>query len=230
MAKDTPNTPAPGDDPMATPAVSEPTEVLPTADEQALRSDSDLGPAPSGHGDSGSLAPVPPARPGIGERIGASWREATSTRGGRIATILAASLATLAVIAAIGLGIGALARGGRGGGDERGWDRSSGQGRHEANNGMRHGNGPGMGGGSGRDRVHQQWQGQGQGGPMGPNTSMGQGGPMGPNRPNSPMGPNDRMGQGGGVGMGAVLHGEFVTALSGTPTAMLIQTGRGDQG
>lgn len=231
MAKDTPNTPAPGDDPMATPAASEPTEVLPTTDEQALRSDIDLRPAPSAAGDSGGLPPVPPARPGIGERIGASWREATSTRGGRIATILAASLATLAVIAAIGLGIGALARGGRGGWDERGWDRSSGQGRHEANNGMRHGNGPGMGGGSVRDRVHHQWQGQGQGGPMGPNSPMGQGGPMGPNRPNSPtgpnspMGPNDRMGQGGGVGMGAVLHGEFVTALSGTPTAMLIQTG-----
>lgn len=219
MAKDTPNTPAPGDDPSATPAApAEPTEVLPTADEKALRADNNPWPAQSAPDDAGGLAPLPPARPGLRERIGTSWREATSTRGGRFATILAASLATLAVIAAIGLGIGALARGDRGGSPERAADRTSGQGRHEANNGNGNGNGTGQGlgmGGPGRDGGHHQGQGQRQG--QGPNAPIG---------PNAPMSPNPRLGQGGGgLGMGAVLHGEFVSALSGTPTAMLLQSG-----
>ena len=83
------------------------------------------------------------------------------------------------------------------------------------------GNGNGNGNGNGKR----------QGNGDGPQQAPGQAVPADPANPGNP---GKRLGQGNGMGMGrgaagglgAVLHGEFTTNVTGTPTVMVVQTGQ----
>lgn len=133
------------------------------------------------------------------------WGEATSTGGGRAALALAAILGTLLLLTGIGL-IAALA------GDD-GPDRGERVGMMDDRRGP--GNGMGMG------RGHDKKQGNGMPGGNG----MGN-----PRQENGPEDLDDAPGLGlgrgrGGPGAGEVLHGEYTTGVTGTPTVMVVQTG-----
>ena len=136
------------------------------------------------------------------------WGEATSTGGGRAALAVAAILGTLLLLTGIGL-IAALA------GDD-GPDRGERVGMMDDRRGP--GNGMGMG------RGHDKKQGNGMPGGNG----MGN-----PRQENGPEDLDDAPGLGlgrgrggpGGAGAGEVLHGEFTTGVTGTPTVMVVQTG-----
>ena len=54
----------------------------------------------------------------------------------------------------------------------------------------------------------------------------GQANPMVPGNPVAPGNPGLGMGRGAAGAMGAVLHGEFTTNVTGTPTVMVVQTGQ----
>lgn len=139
------------------------------------------------------------------------WGEATSTDGGRAALIAVAILGALLLVTGIGL-VAALAT-------YDGWDR-------DERVGMGNQWGPGMdrGQGNGQKRGHGYGPGMGNKdrGLVVPDDDddlddLGRGNGMG-----NGMG----MGRGGLPGAGAVLHGEFTTNVTGTPTAMVFQTGQ----
>ena len=131
------------------------------------------------------------------------WREATSTTGGRIAAIVAATLGTLVIIGAIGFGAAAIGHAV----NDRG--AASVQGTKQGLQGQRRLQRRGQG--QGQQGQGQQGQGQGNGrGGLG----MG-GGRLGGVLP----------GMGNGL-LGEVLHGEFVTGANGSGTSMLYQVGQ----
>ena len=172
-----------------------------------------------------AAAPAPPAyrAPVAGTPSGPrrAWSEATSTGGGRAALAAAAVLAALFVVAGIGL-TAALVVGHHDRGDREVMAGYPGDGRPGM--GMGRGNGNGNGNGKGKN-------GNGNGRPPGQvnpavpglpgNGDDGMGMGMG-------KGQGQGMGQGMGLGRGAgaVLHGEFTTNLTGTPTVMVVQTGQ----
>jgi len=148
------------------------------------------------------------------------WGEATSTGGGRAALGLAAVMAALLVVVGLGLttalvvsharvdrGVGMGMRDGR---DDVG-EQGPGMGRGNGKNGQGNGVGRGRGNGNGVPQL------PGQGAPGAPGT-QGAPGSGGPSRPG--------MGMGAGAALGAVLHGEFTTTVTGTPTVMVVQTGQ----
>ncbi|HMM94921.1 hypothetical protein [Phycicoccus sp.] len=154
----------------------------------------------------------PPRRPGAVRR---AWGEATATSGGRVALAVVAVLATLLVVAVIGLGAALVGShvghsgpvAGREGGPGRWFGPDRG--------------GQGDRGGPGRDRSDDGAPGQG---------------PWGQGRPGMPGGPGGfgngpGGGPGGGAatgglgGLGGVLHGEFTTSASGSPVVMVVQVG-----
>jgi hypothetical protein len=232
----------PGTDPTdpeqpATPAQDE-TAALPQADGAV------------GAGDTAALPPQPPAAPGWGAAPTAAapappgwtpgpaaaagtpsgprrwWNEATSTGGGRAALVAVAVLGAFIIVAGIGLSAALVVAHHRGG-DDRGFVTSS-----RDRMGQRDQQGPGQRHGMGQGKDQGQRQGQGQGQRQGPGQGRPQGGggmPQAPGQadPANPTSPRQGMGMGAAAGaLGAVLHGEFTTNLSGTPTVMLVQTGQ----
>ncbi|HYN65959.1 MAG TPA: hypothetical protein VES93_03660 [Ornithinibacter sp.] len=173
---------------------------------------------------SGPAAPAPPqwrggggsaASPGAPSAPRRWWNEATSTGGGRAALVGVAVLGVLFLVTGLGL-VTAVAVAQHRGGDERGFVFSTRDGRNM---------GPGMGkgndrrngpGANGQDKGQNKGQNKGQG--NGRHQANGGGAPANPANPGS--------GTGRGVaGLGAVLHGEFTTNVTGTPTVMVVQTG-----
>lgn len=155
-------------------------------------------------------APAGPARPSGPSRW---WGEATSSDGGRAALIVVAILGALLLVTGIGLVV-ALASHGGWGRDERvsmgnQWGPGNGMGQGNRQ-GKGNGNGPGMGNRNrGQAAPDDDFDDDGLGGGMGNGLGNGMG-----------------MGRGGMPGAGAVLHGEFTTSLTGTPTVMVFQTGQ----
>ncbi len=177
--------------------------------------------APADPAPAGAAAPggIPPRSPGRVRRV---WEEVTSSTGGRVALAGVAVLATLLLVAVVGLGAALVGRhegrgdvaGGRDGtsmGRDRGESGGGpwGKGDHEANGG---------GGPMGRDRQEGQSGRNGQGGPAVP----------GPQRRGTGPGTRPGLGAGGlgsGGALGGVLHGEFTTAVTGSPVVMVVQLG-----
>jgi len=166
------------------------------------------GPPPAGWGpasSAGAPAGYGPRGPAAGTPSGPArwWNEATSTGGGRAALAAVAVLATLFVVAGIGL-TAALVLSHHRGGDDSGFiagPRDAGR--------LGPQQGPGMGRGNGNR----------QGTDDVPRPAPGQPDPA---RPGNGRG----TGLGAAGGLGAVLHGEFTTNLTGTPTVMVVQTGQ----
>ena len=159
---------------------------------------------------------VPAAAPAAATPSGPRrwWNEATSTGGGRAALAAVAVLAARFVVVGLGLTAAVVVshhRGGDGGfiTHARGDDRFDEQ-------------GPGMGMGRGNGKGLGKNQGQGNGRQQAP----GQANPAVPGTPVVPGNPGMGMGRGAAAAMGAVLHGEFTTNLTGTPTVMVVQTGQ----
>ena len=170
--------------PMAAAAAA---SALPAAGQPAPQ------PAPVGPG---PFAPSPPGVPpaGFGQPVPARrgvrglWREATSTTGGRVATIVAGVFAVIVVVGAIALGASAI---GRMGGDDQRMPASAQANRVPGGTQGRQGLGPGQG---------RQGFGDGQDG----NGRLGQDGGLG-------LFPGLGM-------LGNVLHGELVTGGSSGTT------------
>ncbi len=163
--------------------------------------------APGGRGAAWTGAAAAPARPSTPRRL---WGEATATTGSRIALAAAAVLGVVVLLAGIGV-VGSVVahridRAGfvLGDDDERGW-RGDERGREH---GMPFGD-RGRGNGNGEGRA------QGRGGDQQPGT------------PGRGRGRAEGLGGGAGIvpGLGAVLHGEFTTTLTGEPAVMLFQVG-----
>ncbi len=150
----------------------------------------------------------PPAGPAYaappGRRPGALWREATSTTGGRVATVLAGVLLALLVLAGVGLGAVAIGRLGHDRGPVGAMQPGRGHGAPGPGRMDRGGDGSG-------DRM----------GPFGERRRPQDGDGLGERRdPGAPLG-----GPGGMAGPSGILHGEFVTGSSGSSTRMLVQVG-----
>ena len=90
----------PGEEPALSHADG-PTEELSQAhpDEAALRTEASWASTDP----AAAAAPTPASSPGLRDRIAGSWRQATSTRGGRIGVTIAAVVGTLALIGVIGM-------------------------------------------------------------------------------------------------------------------------------
>ncbi len=188
-------------EPLSPPPASPPSGPAPSGPAQ-------YGPAQYGPGWSG-VAPAVPQRTSSARRL---WQEATATTGSRVALAVAGALVVLLVVAGIGVA-GALlvhrvdvARVSQAADDAPGpWGNGMGP------NGM----GPNAQGQRGGGRAFGD-DGQGSG------TGRGQGRPgTGPGR-----GGVDGGGLAGIPGLGALLHGEFTTSVTGTPTVMVFQTGQ----
>lgn len=180
-------------------------------------------PDPAQPAQPGPAAPVPPEWRGGGGPVASAappsaprrwWSEATSTGGGRAALAGVAVLGVLLLVTGLGLVTAVAVAAHRA--DDRGFGFSSREGKHM-------GPGPGQGndwrngpGDVGQDRGRNDGKGQGNG--QGKGRPQGNGG-----NPANPANP----GLGRGVaGLGAVLHGEFTTSVTGTPTVMVVQTGQ----
>ncbi|HET7821266.1 MAG TPA: hypothetical protein VFL10_07045, partial [Ornithinibacter sp.] len=165
-------------------------------------------PAPPGWVPAAAPAPAAPSGPRHW------WNEATSTGGGRAALAAVAVLAALFVVVGLGLTTALVVSHARGGDDRGFMGNARGDDRFEQGPGM--GMGRGNGNGNGKNG---NGKGQGNGRQQAPS----QANPMVPGNPGNPgMG----MGRGAAGAMGAVLHGEFTTNLTGTPTVMVVQTGQ----
>jgi len=161
--------------------------------------------AGQGPGWAGTATAAAPRPPGTTRRL---WGEATATTGSRLALVAAAVLAVIVLVIGVGLvgswvvhridRVGLLE-----GSDDHGrWGDEMGPNR----DGMTpHGNN-GRGNGNGNGRL--------QGGPQGQGNGRGLG----------PGGDDDVPGL-GVPGLGTLLHGEFTTTLTGSPTVMVFQTG-----
>ncbi len=134
------------------------------------------------------------------------WGEATSSGGGRAALIAVAVLGSLLLLTGVGL-VAALVAG------HDGWGR--GEHARVLDDGV-----PGMGKGKG--------QGNGNGlGNRGRGNDQGRPGPDAPAVPGAPANPGNGNGLGRALGgLGDVLHGEYTTNVTGTPTVMVVQTGQ----
>jgi hypothetical protein len=174
-----PPVPGPGETPTQT--------MPPTSGGQAY------GPPPAGVPTAVYAAAAAPRRRGVR----GLWREATATTGGRIATIVAAALAVVAVVGVIALGAAAIGRIG----DDR---HTVGAAQADRGEGM-----PGPGGRSFGDGT----------GPFGQRAPGGRSGRV-------PGVQNGLGGLGGLPALGGLLHGEFVAQGSGSgTTTMLFQVG-----
>ena len=164
--------------------------------------------APTGYGPvlPAAAAPSGPAK---------WWNEATSTGGGRAALAGVAVLAALFVVAGIGLTAALLVSHHRGG-DDHGFITRS----RDAE-----GMGPQQGPGRGNGNKHGNGNGWRQGEGDVPQPAPRQADPGQPGKGNG-KGNGMGMGRGAAGGLGAVLHGEFTTNLTGTPTVMVVQTGQ----
>ncbi len=192
----------------------------------------------------GATEPLPPAHPagapqpgpatGYGVPAGPRepshprrwWGEATASTGSRIALVTAAALVVLVLVAGAGLvgsfvlhrvqrAVSASAsedHGVWGDDGERGGSTPFG------NNGRGNGNGRKDGGQGGSDRGPGNGNGPGRGNGLGQGNGPGQGNGRAQGQGN---------GLGGGMlpGLGAVLHGEFTTTVTGRPAVMLFQVG-----
>ena len=141
------------------------------------------------------------------------WNEATSTGGGRAALAGVAVLAALFLVAGLGL-TAALVVSHHRGGDDHGFITRS----RDAE-GMGPQQGPGMGRGNGNKNGNGKGWRQGDVPRPAPRQAD-------PALPGNGKGNGMGMGRGAGGGLGAVLHGEFTTNLTGTPTVMVVQTGQ----
>jgi len=140
------------------------------------------------------------------------WNEATSTGGGRLALGAVAVLAALFVVVGLGLTAAVVVSHHRGGDDSFITSGRDGDGRFDQQ-GPGMGMGRGNGNGLGKNKGNGRQQAPGQANPVVPGT------PVVPGNPGRGMG-------GAAAAMGAVLHGEFTTNLTGTPTVMVVQTGQ----
>jgi hypothetical protein len=172
-------------------------------------------PAPPGWVPAAAPAPTAPTGPRHW------WSEATSTGGGRAALAAVAVLAALFVVVGIGLTTALVVTHHRGGDDRGFMSNARGDDRFE-----QQGPGMGMGRGNGNGNGNGKGQGQNKGQGNGRQQAPGQANPMVPGNPVAPTNPGMGMGRGAAGAMGAVLHGEFTTNLTGTPTVMVVQTGQ----
>lgn len=222
---DRPDTEGPGADataalPQSDPAATTPLPPQPPAAGQAAPG---YGPPvqqgagwPAGGVPAASAAGPGAPRPGGPRRW---WDDATSTGAGRGALIAVAVLGSLLLVTGVGLAAALVAGNDRWDRDEMGWSSDDGPGN---GNGYGRGNGNGRGNGMMGDR---------DGGP--PGLQGRRADPANPNAPTNPNAPGNRNGNGNGNGLGraagalgaGVLHGEFTTAVTGTPTVMVVQTG-----
>lgn len=211
---DRPTTPDPErpDSPAQPPTAGGPdeTSVLPpaTAPASAPPPGGATPPPYAGPGWSAAPAASAPARTPSGP--GRWWGEATSTGGGRAALVLAAVLGALLLVTGVGLTAAFVASHH----PWRGDDGVSVSGRPGGGPMMGNGNGRGQGRNQGKDRGYPQ-QDDGEAVPA-------------PGQPPGRMGPQ---GQGMGMGLGAaglagILHGEYTTNATGTPTVMVVQLGQ----
>jgi hypothetical protein len=191
--------------PQGDPAATAPLPPQPAAPQPAAWNPPAAGPGgtyPPGYGAAASAAP--PAGP---RRW---WGEATSSAGGRAALIAVVVLGSLLLLTGVGL-LAALVAG------HDDWGR----GEHarvfdETGPGMGKGKGNGQGNGNG---LGNRGRGLDQGRP-GPD-----GGPVVPGVPGVPANPGNGLGRGLGA-LGDVLHGEYTTNVTGTPTVMVVQQGQ----
>ena len=204
----------------AQPGPPGPTEPLPPAQPTAPQPPTAspappgrTGPSGAGHGAAAAGASTTPRRPSTPRRL---WGEATATTGATIALVTAGVLALVLLVTGVGLVGSWVAHrvdlAGLAHDDGRFGDGPKGRGPHDDRAGdTPHGNN-GRGNGNGNGRA------QGQG--SGPGNSQGQGRGQG-------NGSDDRggLGPGGLPGLGGVLHGEFTTSVTGTPTVMVFQSG-----
>ncbi|HSO64607.1 MAG TPA: hypothetical protein VLQ78_05845 [Ornithinibacter sp.] len=154
---------------------------------------------PGGGAPTSSAAAPAGARPGGPRRW---WDDATSTGAGRGALIAVAVLGSLLLVAGVGLTAALVAGHDRWDRDERGWTSDD--------------RGPGTGQGNGKGKVAGR-DGDAPRGRQGRQAD-----------PTDPGNPGDGSGTGTGRGagrLGDVLHGEYTTNVTGTPTAMVVQTG-----
>lgn len=187
-------------------------------------------PDPAQPAQPGPAAPAPPEWRGGGGSTASNaaqsgprrwWNEATSTGGGRAALAGVAVLGVLLLVTGLGL-VTAFAVNQRGG-DDRGFFSSTRGGQNT---------GPGADGWKGQGDNRQRNDGKGdrpgsdrQG--NGRHQADGGDAPFGPANPANPANPGQGTAPGRGLaGLGAVLHGEFTTAVTGTPTVMVVQTGQ----
>ncbi|WP_157622638.1 hypothetical protein [Nostocoides sp. Soil756] len=158
--------------------------------------------------------------PGPAGPVRRAWDETRATRGGRVALAAIGVLSVVLLVALIGLGaalVGDRGRGMAGGREGTSFGRDQ--------------DGPGRGDGMGRqDRDGQGRNGMGRQDPNGQALppghrpgGNGQGGGPGNGTQQLPG-----MGAMGGAlgGLGAVLHGEFTTSVTGTPAVMVVQSGQ----
>lgn len=206
-----PDVDQPGADPTAAlpqsgPAAAAPTPPRAPAAEQVQGPGpaAQPGPAwPGGGAPTSSAAAPAGARPGGPRRW---WDDATSTGAGRAALIAVAVLGSLLLVAGVGLTAALVAGHDRWDRDERGWTSDD--------------RGPGAGQGNGKGKGKGKMAGRDGDAP--PGRQGRQADPMNPGNPGN--------GRGRGTGLGAgrlgdVLHGEYTTNVTGTPTTMVVQTG-----
>jgi hypothetical protein len=162
---------------------------------------------------------VPAAAPAAAAPSGPRrwWGEATSTGGGRAALAAVAVLAALLVVVGLGLTTALVVT-------HRGDDRGFMMGPRDGDDRFDQ-QGPGMGRGNG-SYGNGKGQGQNKGQGNGRQQAPGRAAPAVPGNPVFPGNPGMGMGRGAAAAMGAVLHGEFTTNLTGTPTVMVVQTGQ----
>jgi hypothetical protein len=157
------------------------------------------------HGPPPAAGPPPAVgAAGAGQGGQGGWfGQATSTSGGRIAVVAAAVFGTLLLMTGVGLVAAHVFDGGPGRGDER--------------VAMSERGGPGNGKGLALGHQKDKAQGNGTKG-NGNNGNNGNGNGQGNNGNGQGMG---RM----AAGMDGLLHGEFTTNVTGTPTVMVVQSG-----
>lgn len=212
------NTPAPQGEPSPTAPLQPDAPPWSTAPAPAASPPPAGGPPPI-------QGPPPPGSGQPGGAPGRWWRAATATPGRRLGTAAAALLAVLGLVGVLALGALAVGAVAFGRGEHGRVGQSS---RMDDGGGMnRQGRGDGQGYGPGGGQGNRQGQGNGQGygdgndqqSPWGPGTGTGQ-------RRGGSLGNGDRNGMGGMGALSSVLHGEFTTSATGTPTVMLFQLGQ----
>lgn len=154
-------------------------------------------------GMSDPTAPLPPQPQGLPPA--APPRQATMTSAGQVALVVGAVLGSLLLLTGVGLVAAHVFGGGPGRG---GHERVMMSDRDGPGNGRGLALGHEKGRGQGMDKGQRPGQGQGMG--QGQGQGMGRGNGMG--RP--------------GAGTDDVLHGEFTTGVTGTPTVMVVQSGQ----
>jgi len=218
MSDQNPPVPDPGHPEQPPTASADQTAALPQADGGAGVGAADTAALPPQQPAPAAAVPAPPgwtpaAAPAAAAPSGPQrwWNEATSTGGGRAALVAVAVLAALFVVAGIGLTAAVVVAHHRGGDGDFGISR-----------GDEMGPGAGMGRGNGNGNGKNKNKNRGQGNEDAP----GRANPVNPANPANPNIPNG-LGRGAGAALGnAVLHGEFTTNLTGTPTVMVVQSGQ----